>query len=257
LTDLPEFLLEDARRFYASGAAPVLPKPAATVLLLRDPLQVYLMRRAQTMAFAPGMHVFPGGTVDARDAAADVRWIGPDPAQWSQRLGLAPAAAQAVVCAAVREVFEECAVLLAGSDASSVVGDVSTSAWQRARAAVEAREIGFADLLREHGLALRADLLAPWSRWITPEFEPRRFDTFFFLARLPAGQRTLQVGSEATESVWLPPDQAVRLPMLPPTRLTLGDLATFSTVDQAVAAAADRDAAKPIEPRLVDGKLAI
>jgi 8-oxo-dGTP pyrophosphatase MutT (NUDIX family) len=250
LTDFPAFLLRDAERFAASGAEPVPARPAATVLLLREPLSVYLVRRAATMRFAPGMYAFPGGTVDARDATAEVHWVGPSASAWAARLGVDAHRAQAVVCAAVREVFEECGVLLAGPDESTVVGDVSTVEWEGARAAVQAREVGFADLLTLRGLALRADLLAPWARWITPEFEPRRFDTYFFVARMPEGQVTRDVGGEADDRVWRPAADSTDLPMLPPTRVTLSQVAEHSTVDGVLAAAGRRDAATPVRPRL-------
>jgi 8-oxo-dGTP pyrophosphatase MutT (NUDIX family) len=246
--DFEQRLVEDARRFAASGAAPAVPRLAGTVLLLRPPLQVYLIRRVRTMAFAAGMYVFPGGTVDPRDT--DVGWVAPE-----HRLGLPDAQARAVACAAVREVFEESGVLLAGRSERDVLPDVSTGDWEEARRAVEAREVGFAELLRERGLVLRADLLVPWSRWITPEFEPRRYDTFFFLARLPDGQRTREVGGEASEVRWVPADAATHLPMLPPTRHTLAQLAAAGSIEAAIAAAADRDAATPVQPRLVDGRL--
>jgi len=246
--DPEQQLVEDARRFAESGAAPVQPRLAATVVLLRPPLRVYLIRRVRTMAFAANMYVFPGGTVDPRDT--DVDWIAP-----AHRLGLPDAQARAVACAAVREVFEETGVLLAGRSADDVLPDVSTPDWEEARRAVEAREVAFADLLRERHLVLRADLLVPWSRWITPEFEPRRYDTYFFLTRLPVGQRTREVGGEASHAVWVPAEQAADLPMLPPTRTTLGQLAVAGSIDGAVAAAADRDVATPVTPRVVDGRL--
>jgi 8-oxo-dGTP pyrophosphatase MutT (NUDIX family) len=223
-----DHLIALARRFAASGEAPAVPRPAATVLLLRPPLDVYLIRRAPTMAFAAGMYAFPGGTVDSRD---------PD-----------------VACAAVREVFEETGVLLAGPSPTEVVADVSTVDWEDARRAVEAREVGFADLLRERGLVLRDDLLVPWSRWVTPEFEPRRYDTCFFLARLPLGQRTRHIEGEASHALWSPPDRAAGLPMLPPTRVTLAQLAAYRTVDEAWTAAADRDLT-PVRPVVVDDRL--
>jgi 8-oxo-dGTP pyrophosphatase MutT (NUDIX family) len=156
------------------------PRLAATVLLLRPPRQVYLVRRAATMAFAGGMYAFPGGAVDPRDSATDLDWVAPP-----NRLGLPAGTARGVVCAAVREVFEETGVLLAGESTGAALADVSTVDWEERRRAVEAREVGFAEVLREAGLVLRGDLLAAWSRWITPESEPRRYDTYFFLARLP------------------------------------------------------------------------
>src|SRR3989440_2919879 len=243
--DPEEHLVEDARRFAESGGAAVTPRLAATVLLLRAPFEVYLIRRALTMAFAADMYAFPGGSVDPRDV--DVDWVAP-----AHRLGLPDAQARAVACAAVREVFEETGVLLAGRTPDDLLPDVSGADWEEARRAVEAREVGFADLLRDRDLVLRADLLVPWSRWITPEFEPRRYDTFFFLTRLPEGQRTREVGGEASHAVWVPAEQTADLPMLPPTRTTLGQLVAAGSIDAAVAAAAHRGLATPGTPRVGD-----
>lgn len=214
--------------------------------------EVHAIRRVPTMPFAPGMYAFPGGTVDPRDADARLRWAGPTPGVWADRLGQPEHVAQAIVCAAVREVFEEAGVLLAGASAADVVGDVSGDGWERQRSELVDRTLGFADFLNERELVLRADLLAPWSRWITPEFEPRRYDTYFFVARLPEGQRTRNVGGEADLVTWLRPAQCDGLPMLPPTRTTMAQAAAHDSIDGLIAAAADRDARTPIIPRLVD-----
>ncbi len=266
--DLPASLLAHARAFYDSGAEPAQPKMAATVLLLRTVLafggdgadagvvaagssvEVHAIRRVPTMPFAPGMYAFPGGTVDPRDAGADIRWTGPSPDAWATRLGQPAAAAEAIVCAAVREVFEEAGVLLAGSSATTVVGDVSGDDWEAQRAALVDRRLGFAEFLRDRDLVLRADLLAPWSRWITPEFEPRRYDTYFFLARLPDGQITRNVGGEADLVTWMRPGASGDFPMLPPTRMTLDQVAEHGSVDALMEAAADRDARTPVIPTL-------
>ena len=259
--DLPPKLLAHAREFYASGQVPAVPKLAATILLLREAdggfkadggFEVHAIRRVSTMPFAPGMYAFPGGSVDPRDAGADLRWAGPDASWWSSRLGQPADAAQAIVCAAVREVFEESGVLLAGATGAGVVGDVSGDDWEEQRAALVARQLGFAEFLRARALVLRADLLAPWARWITPEFEPRRYDTYFFLARLPEGQLTRNVGGEADVTTWLRPADRAGLPMLPPTRITLGQVAAYASIDAVMAAAAHRDAATPVVPRLVE-----
>jgi len=204
------------------------------------------------MPFAPGMYAFPGGTVDPRDTGADLHLAGPGPAEWAARLGQPEAVATAVVCAAVREVFEESGVLLAGATESTVVGDVSGDDWEAQRAALVARELGFAELMRDRDLVVRGDLLAPWSRWITPEFEPRRYDTHFFLARLPEGQVTRNVGGEADEVAWLRPADRRGLPMLPPTRITLGEVGRQPSIGRLIEAASLRDAATPIVPRLLD-----
>jgi 8-oxo-dGTP pyrophosphatase MutT (NUDIX family) len=247
---LPPGLAEQARQFAAAGGVPVQPRLASTVVLLREPFEVYLLRRVPTMAFAASMYVFPGGGVDPRDAAVQPDWAGPSPAEWAARLRLEESVARSVVCAAVREVFEESGVLLAGADVDTVVGDVSGPDWERARLALIGRELGFAEFLSENGLVLRSDLLVPWSRWITPEFEPRRFDTYFFLAALPEGQVTRDVGGEADDTVWCAPAEAAdgRFTMLPPTALTLTEVAEAGSIEAALAAASGRDPADAIRP---------
>jgi 8-oxo-dGTP pyrophosphatase MutT (NUDIX family) len=247
----PGFLGSGARRFQESGGQPVAPRDAATVILLRPggpAFEVFAQKRASTMAFAAGMYVFPGGTVDPRDAHADVGWVGPPPQEWATRFGRTVDEARAVVCAAVREVFEECGVLLAGPDASTVVGNVAGDEWEASRLSLLNREVGLAALLAERGLVVRSDLLAPWARWLTPEFEPRRYDTFFFLARLPAEQRTRDVGGESVHAVWAPPAELSGLEMLPPTAHTLRQLAAYPSIDALLAASSGRDVSRPVRP---------
>jgi 8-oxo-dGTP pyrophosphatase MutT (NUDIX family) len=133
---------------------------------------------------------------------------------WSQRLGLPRADASAVVAAAIREVEEET------------------------------------------GVRLTDDLLFPWSRWITPDFEPRRFDTWFFVALLPEGQDARDISGEADRTIWITPADALagyaagELAMLPPTVVTMHDLAAYPRIVDVVAASAGRDASRPIEPRM-------
>jgi 8-oxo-dGTP pyrophosphatase MutT (NUDIX family) len=252
---MPPALAEHARRFAESGAVPVEPKRASTVVLMRPGIasgefEVYLLRRVASMAFAASAYVFPGGGVDRRDSTVHPAWAGPSPQDWASTLRHDEAEARAIVCAAAREVFEESGVLLAGPDASSVVGDVSGAEWEAARVALIARELGFAEFLAGRGLVLRTDLLVPWARWITPEFEPRRFDTYFFLAALPEGQVTRDVGGEADATVWATPGEATdgRYSMLPPTLATLSDLAGCASIEAAFAVAGTKDAATPVHP---------
>ncbi|SCG75137.1 NUDIX hydrolase [Micromonospora humi] len=254
----PPALVEHARRFHAEGGVPAAARVAATVLLLRpagDDFEVYLIRRVAAMTFG-GMYAFPGGGVDRSDSEAHLGWAGPEPAAWGERFRLDPADAQAVVCAAAREVFEEAGVLLAGPDGDTVVGDVSGDDWETARQDLVGRRTGFADLLAGRGLTLRSDLLLPWTRWITPEFEPRRFDTYFFVALLPAGQRTRDVSGEADHTLWMRPADALaraeagELTMLPPTMVTLAEIAAAGDLPGVARAAADRDPGTPILPRI-------
>ncbi|WP_435134086.1 NUDIX hydrolase [Actinacidiphila sp. bgisy144] len=259
----------DRVRALARGElVPVAARPAATVLLLRDAEAgaalaagadpagaggpaVHMLRRRASMAFAAGAYAYPGGGVDPRDERP-VRWAGPPLEWWARALGVPERQAQAVVCAAVRETFEEAGVLLAGPDGASVVADTTGERWEADRAALVAHDLAFADFLAARDLVLRSDLLAPWARWITPEFERRRYDTWFFLALLPPGQRTRDVSGEADRTVWLRPAEAVaghtrgEMALLPPTLATLRSLLPYGRAADALAAAADRDLAPVI-----------
>ena len=186
-------------------------RDAATVVLLRDGSdgpEVYLLRRVRGMAFAAGMTVFPGGAVDPRDAETDVGWVGPPPAAWAAPFAADEALARALLCAAVRETFEESGVLLAGPS-PDVVCETSGPEWEADRVGLERRDFSLAELLARRGLVLRADLLRPWAHWITPPEEGmrRRYDTRFFVAALPPGQRTGAVTRRPTWCEWVRPER--------------------------------------------------
>ena len=246
---VPSGLLAHARSFLAGEREVAAAKGAATVVLLRSGLaglEVYLLRRHLAMAFAAGMYAFPGGTVDVRDSDAAVAWAGPTPAGWARRLSCAEDEARALVCAAVRETFEESGVLLAGETPDTVVADTTGDEWELDRVALVDRSLSFSDLLDRRGLVLRTDLLAAWAHWITPEFEPRRYDTRFFLARMPSGQLTRDVSGEADRVAWMRPHDALAgvdtgdMQMLPPTYVTLTEMARYATPAEAFAAGDSR-----------------
>ncbi|MFJ9564742.1 NUDIX hydrolase [Streptomyces fuscichromogenes] len=258
----------DRIRAHAEGTlVPVAPKRAATVLLLKDTPDgpvVHMLRRRASMAFAGGAYAYPGGGVDPRDDDHQVRWAGPTRAWWADRLGVDEAGAQAIVCAAVRETYEEAGVLLAGPAADAVVGDTTGDDWEADRAALVARELSFARFLDRRGLVLRSDLLGAWTRWVTPEFESRRYDTWFFAAALPAGQRTRNASTEADRTVWIRPQDAIsgydkgELLMMPPTIATLRQLTPYATAAGALAAAPARDmTAVMAHARLADGEIVL
>ena len=259
---LPSHLVEHARAFLDGTREPVEPKHASTVVLLRDGdgrpggLEVYLLRRHVDMAFAAGMCVFPGGGVDPRDFDADIGWVGPAPEQWARLLGCDEAFARALVCAAVRETFEESGVLLAGPTAETVVGDTTGEDWEEDRRSLEAREVSFTSFLERRGLRLRTDLLRLWGSWVTPVFEPRRFNARFFVAELPEGQVTRDVSTESDAVVWLPVREAIRavdaqqMLMLPPTYCTCLEVYDFTRVEDVLAAAHRRDLSS-VEPEAV------
>ncbi len=216
----------------------VVPRPAATVVLVRpggDGLEVLLTRRPDTMAFAPGLHVFPGGRVDPADtdprliarsrlsieqAAARLDWPADRP----------PIEALAHHVAALRELVEEVGVLLVEPAADPGVAHA-------ARAALAAGELEFARFIDEAGLTLATDRLIPIARWTTPRTYPRRFAARFFVAELPAGAELDIDPREVAAHRWLSPRAALRamaageIALWPPTSTTLQRLERAETID--------------------------
>ena len=253
---LPERLREHAR---GQGEAIAEPRHASTIIVVRDGasgIEAYLMRRQTSMAFAAGMYVFPGGGMHPSDITQDVPWAGPAPSEWAQRLECDEALARGLVVAAVRETFEETGVLLAGPDESTVLEDTSGADMQAARRALEEGELAIGDFLRAQGLLLRSDLIGAWAHWITPNFEPRRYDTRFFVAALPDGQRVGEMSREADHASWMPLTEVLTrveagdAAMMPPTVITCREVAEH-TAATVLAAAAERTI-RTIEPRLVE-----
>lgn len=225
----------DGRPVHA--AAPV--RDAATVMLVRDrhdaPLgsepggvEVFAFRRVAGMAFAAGMLVFPGGSVDPGDAEPGTPWVPPPP----------PPQDAPPLVAAARETFEECGVLLARSAVGRApdADELAAPGWEERRLALASGATTLARALLATGLSLSAADLHPWARWVTPTFERRRFDTRFYVAALPAGQEARDLGGEGEQATWLDPGAAVaahaagRLPMLPPTLVCLEELAAARDV---------------------------
>ncbi|HEY2297503.1 MAG TPA: NUDIX hydrolase [Jatrophihabitans sp.] len=227
-------------------------RDASTVVLLRDGtdgLSVWLLTRVTEMAFAAGMAVFPGGRVDADDA--ELPFVAGSDTQAAARFDCSPAQARALLGAAVREVFEETGVLLTAPSA-----DLSG-----ARSDVEAGRVSFGELLRANSLRIDADAVQPWSRWVTPRGEVRRYDTRFFVAALPDDAQAQDVTTEASSAGWfavtaaLEAAQRGELGMLPPTIMTLASLAGYDSVAAVLAAAGSRtlEAVRPTVARTDDG----
>lgn len=261
--------------------APV--KPAATVMLVRDGacgVEVFMQRRVASMAFAPRRAVFPGGSVDPGDHEV-LPWHGPEPAVWAKALRLPEGEAVAVIAAGIRELFEEAGVLLAserpaGDDLTSASTTYVTAdrlhpvsshltsasrgyeaprvdAW---RGELERREVTLAGLLRREGLVARADLLGYHARWITPAIEPRRYDTHFFTALLPAGQQADDRTTEAESADWVVPQAILAEPgnrLMPPTIACLDDLAAASSAAEFVCLCQDAPVIAPVPVRHGDG----
>lgn len=192
----PDLLARAQAWLDAGGVAEPEPRPAATVMLVRDGAsgpEVYVQRRVATMVFAPSMVVFPGGRVDPADHALDPGTQGL--ADLAAHMGVTPEEAAPFAAAAVREVEEECGVRV------PVAG------------------------LRGRG------------HWVTPAFEPRRYDTWILAAGMPDGQQARQTSGESDGDGWVVPrevlERAARgeVRMMPPQVWALEALAAFADVD--------------------------
>ncbi len=203
-----------------------------------DGLAVFLARRSSTSRFMPGAYVFPGGAVEPSDGD-------------SRALAGSGAAPHAVVVAAIRELFEEAAILFARDAAGAPVTiDADTVAALRAR--LLARE-PFGTLLAERGWALDATALVHYSNWVTPPRQRIRFDTHFFVARSPERQVAAADAAELHDGIWLSPRDALlraernELDIMFPTLKHLERLARFDAVEPLLAHARGRHVA-PVRP---------
>lgn len=250
VSEMPPELVQRARKLAQGGPwDPPEAQDAATIVLLRDGaagLEALLMRRPDSMAFAPGMHVFPGGRVD-------IDQDGQPTVQGTVRAGAwtDPALARALIVAGVRETFEEAGVLLAVDRAGRPA--TPDGSWAADRRASETAG-GFPSLLRRRTLHIQADLLVPIAHWVTPEVETRRFDTRFLAAALPSGQEVDAHITETDSAHWMAPADALAehrrgaLAMLPPTVAVLADLLGQRSVGDALNWARTREVV-PLLPR--------
>lgn len=236
-----------AERLDATGLPVVATRPAATVVLVRPAEtgpEALLLRRHNRSGFAADAWVFPGGVVDDGDLdpALAVLCDGPSPDEWAARLGLAdPAEAFGYAAAALREAFEETGILLARRTVTSAAPGrepLPAESLSHYRAALLDGRLGLREMAAEAGLQFTLDQLTYIAHWITPEPEPRRYDTRFFLSSVPPGAEVDLHEHELVEARWLRPADAVEgfvageLSMLPPTVHTLRRLAAFDGIGE-------------------------
>ncbi len=220
--------------------SPVRTKPASTVVLVRDhdqELQVYLLKRSTGSGFFPGSYVFPGGALNPDDGDSEF---------WQPHIDLSsedllkvfgPGQNMAEIIAyglaAIRETFEEAGVFLARkkADRNEFGGSISERP-----SAEKLDERWFRRKVSEEGWSLSFSNLFPWSRWITPEPMPKRFDTRFFAALMPEGQECVPDNHETVHGLWVSPIKGLQgnirgeIPLSPPTLVTLHELLKFGTL---------------------------
>lgn len=228
--------------------------PAATVILLRDSAtgpEIFMVRRNAGTSFMAGQHVFPGGKVDGADRQpVDSGWFdgaGRAVLHWPD---LSPAEAIAYHVAAARELFEEAGVLLARGTTGGLVSLADAADHARFtghRRAVHAGTLTLDILMAREALRLALDTLLPWAHWVTPPVTTRRFDTRFFVARLPPDQTPVHDEAETIDSEWTSAagalDSARRgnIVLPPPTWMTLRELEAFDSVDEILASVPSRE----------------
>lgn len=200
-----------------------VPRLASTLLIVRDdPFEVLMLRRQSRGSF-PSALVFPGGVVEPADS--DTAWLpllaGADELDAEER---------AFRIAAIRETWEEASVLVAHD--GTVAAD--------ARAADS--DIDFREFVAASEGALDLGQIYYFGHWLTPESQPKRWDTRFFLAAAPQGQDVIFDGNETVSAVWLNPIEALarhdsgEQELIFPTRMNMKRLAESSSVAEAIAA---------------------
>ncbi len=235
------------------------PLDAATVILAREntdqDFEIFLMRRHRNQSFMGSAYVFPGGRLDKADTGRQLT-------AYSQGLAAEEAVATlnepdldhdlalGLFFAAIRETFEEAGVLLAVPASGGVLDfkDQETgSRFETYRRKIHDQEMTLKDLAEEEELVYALDLLTPYSHWITPDIESKRFDTRFLLARMPKNQAPIHDSIEMTESLWVSPAKALagfeagEILLMPPTLKTIEELAEFSSLDQLFTSASTKE----------------
>lgn len=252
---------------------PSEPRHAGTVILLRErdgEIEVLLTRRHEQMSFMGGMWVFPGGTLCPADtsSAALALIAAPEKSGGERFVDLQGQPLPQSLClglamAACRETFEETGVLLATTAHGHDVGTELLARMHERRRAIVSQPQLFATFLQEEHLRIELASLLYWAHWITPSAVPKRFDTRFFVARLPPEQVPAIDEVEATEMTWMTPAAVIAaarddaMTLSPPTLFSLMELDAsvrqHVALDAIFAAEAGREIVAVL-PKLVRGQ---
>ena len=243
--NLPERFMKSLKH---PSHPPVPAKPAATIALLRDSpsrMEVLLLKQDRNASFVPGAYVFPGGRVDPADwtkqTLASVDGLTTETA--ATRLGLVGTSPPAIAyyIAALREAFEETGILVGvGPNAQAPPTAAASVEVEVLRNGLMEGSVSFNEALKHLSCRIDGSSIEYLAHWITPEREPRRFDTRFFAARVQTDAEPIFDPREMTEARWLSPKEALArnqggtLPMIFPTIDTLQRLADYTTVGDAL-----------------------
>jgi 8-oxo-dGTP pyrophosphatase MutT (NUDIX family) len=232
-------------------AEKTIPKESATVILVRQDQgrswEIFLARRHKHQSFMAGAYVFPGGQVDAADGDSEISpFISAtdnfDPLALLQDKSLTPETARSLFICAIRETFEETGVLIAWKSGESencikLNQEPDISRFAAYRKELNSGRMTLREIAKKESLFFPLNTLLPYAHWITPEIQPKRFSTRFFLARLPEGQTATTDSDELTDFIWVTPGNALqmninsKIMLMPPTLKTLEELSAFSSLD--------------------------
>ena len=244
----------------------VIPKNAATVILLRDKepegLEVFLLKRHEKSSFMGGNFVYPGGRVDRDDGSLEIcslsKGITFEEAQKILGGITSPEESFAYWIAGIRELFEEAGILLAYDQSGNLFQFKNRDEQERFlnyRNSLHQGKMTICQMAQKEKLLLALEQLRYYAHWITPEARSERFDTRFFLARYPLGQEASHDQKETTAGVWLTPWKALEenlkgeVILSPPTLKTLEDLSRFKSIDDIFSSLKEREI-HPILPIL-------
>jgi 8-oxo-dGTP pyrophosphatase MutT (NUDIX family) len=219
---------------------PVVPRPAATISIVRDVadgFEVLMMQRTHSARFMPGAYVFPGGAIDREDRDPELYALcsGIDDAAASRVLGV-ERDGLAYWVGAIRECFEEAGLLLCYDAAGDLVRFEHPEIEARFvahRASLNAGKTAFLDFCRAERLRLATDRLTYFSHWITPVAAPKRYDTRFFAAIVPQQQQPLHDAQELIDTVWVRPAEALERDRAGTLSLRTPTIATLRQFDAA------------------------
>ena len=241
----------------------LIPRPAATVLTLRDSpkgYEILMLRRNLRSDFVGGAYVFPGGAVDEADAVLDDLVVGLDDAAASKRLDL-DRGGLAYYVACLRELFEEAGLLIACDERGESVtfrepADIARLAAKRR--ALNAGDVGFLSVMHDEGLRLDLRGLEYLAHWITPVGPPRRYDTRFFVALAPEDQVATHDAGETVADTWVRPRDALaaqrrgEFEMIRPTIYNLEAIAHFDDAREVLGYARGLRSIPCVEPRVIE-----
>jgi 8-oxo-dGTP pyrophosphatase MutT (NUDIX family) len=245
-------------------------RKASTVILLNDSFEVLLMQRSTHDSFMAKASVYPGGALDESDGdEALLRFCRVFNGKKAKALLKNPdmdeKTAFSLFFAAIRELFEESSILLAeyttGEPLHLSVEPVS-SRFKEYRKAIYNKELSLARLAELEGLVYTPEKLTVFAHWITPTFQKKRFDTWFFLTPLSHGQNAMHDNNELTSAEWMKPQKALEMNdnreilLMPPTIMTLRELSSFNSIDELLIHAAAKNIPAILPEAFAEGNTA-